>query len=129
MAGGLSPPPTRAANGDFAWTAWYNELYTLLSTSGSVTWALINKAGSSIADLDNHTHGALSAVLGTGSYHMSSAEAARVTATMVVNSKAGAPTTAEIPAGNWAIYKDTGAGTTKIYINDGGTIKASAAFV
>jgi hypothetical protein len=129
MAGGLPPPPTRSADGSFAWVSWYNQLYALLSTSGSISWALVNKAGSSIADVVNRNHGLLTSILGTGSYHVSSTEAARITATYQVNSKAGAPTTSDITSGNWAIYKDTGVGTTKIYINDGGTIKASAVFV
>jgi len=42
--GGLPPPPTRADSGDFAWVAWYNQLYTLLSTTGAVTWSQVNKA-------------------------------------------------------------------------------------
>jgi hypothetical protein len=80
MAGGLPPPPTRADTGDFAWVAWYNQLYTLLSTTGAVSWDLINKAGSSIADLQNHNHGLLTSILGTGQYHVSSAEASKLTA-------------------------------------------------
>jgi hypothetical protein len=129
MAGGLPPPPTRAANGDFAWTAWYNQLYTLLSTTGTVSWALVNKAGSSIGDIVNRNHGLLTSILGTGAHHVSSAEAGRITAIYQVNSKAGAPVAADIPAGMWAIYKDTSAGTIKVYANDGGVIKATAAFV
>ncbi len=77
MAGGLPPPPIRAANGDFAWTAWYNQLYSLLSTTGSVSWSLVNKAGSSIADLANHSHNLLTSIQGgtTGQYyHLTSAE-------------------------------------------------------
>jgi len=126
MASGLPPPPTRAANGDFAWTDWYNKLYTILSTSGSVSWALVNKAGSSIADIVNRNHGLLTSILGNGAYHLSLTEAARVTATYQVNSKAGVPTTTDIPASSWAIYKDTSGGTLKLYANDGGTIKSVA---
>ena len=132
MASGLPPPPTRAADGSFAWVAWYNQLYALLSTAGSVSWALIDKAGSSIGDLQNKAHSLLTGVSGTGSYHISSAEATNVTAlpaaadivTQVVKTKAGAPTTSDIAAGNWAIYKDTSLGTVKVYANDGGTIKS-----
>ena len=79
MAGGLPPPPTRAASGDFAWTAWYNQLYTLLSTTGSVSWALIDKAGSSIGDLANKSHALLTAISGTGIFHISQGEATNVT--------------------------------------------------
>lgn len=124
--GGLPPPPTRADNGSFAWTAWYNQLYALLSTTGSVSWDLINKTGSSIADLQDHAHSSLTNILGTGAYHLSSAEAARVTATYQINSMAGVPTATEIPSGSWAIYKDTSGGTLKLYANDGGTIKSVA---
>ncbi len=126
MSGGLPPPPTRAASGDFQWTSWYNELYKLLSTTGAVSWALIDKAGSSIADLANKNHGLLTSILGTGDYHVSSAEASRITAAITTQTKAGIPTTSDIPAGNWAIYKDTSGGTIKLYANDGGTIKSVA---
>lgn len=75
MAAGLPPPPTRAPNGDFAWVAWYNQLYTLLSTTGAVSWSQVNKAGSSIADLQNHNHGLLTSILGSGQYHVTSTQA------------------------------------------------------
>ena len=102
MAGGLPPPPVRAVNGDFAWTAWYNQLYTLLSTSGSVSWNLVNKAGSSIADLANKAHDLLTGLQGgtTGEhYHLTNAQNTNVAAlptasTIVVQSfktKAGSP--------------------------------------
>jgi hypothetical protein len=77
MASGLPPPPTRAASGDFAWTSWYNQLYTLLSTTGSVSWALVNKAGSSIADLATKNHNLLTSMQGGTSgqyYHLTAAE-------------------------------------------------------
>ena len=134
MAGGLPPPPTRAADGSFAWVSWYNQLYTLLSTSGSVSWSLIDKTGSSLGDLANRGHSFLTGVLGTGSYHVSSAEATNITAlptaanivVQAFKTKAGIPTTTDITAGNWAIYKDTSGGTIKLYANDGGTIKSVA---
>ena len=40
--------------------------------------------------------------------------------------KAGIPTTTDITAGKWAIYKDTSGGSIKLYANDGGTIKSVA---
>lgn len=83
MASGLPPPPTQAASGDFAWVAWYNQLYTLLSTTGAVNWAQVNKAGSSIADLQNHAHDLLTGLQGgtTGEhYHLTAAEYATLTA-------------------------------------------------
>lgn len=77
MAGGLPPPPTRAADGSFAWVSWYNQLYTLLSTTGAVAWSLINKAGSSIGDLQDKAHSLLTSIQGgtVGEYyHMTAAE-------------------------------------------------------
>lgn len=82
MASGLPPPPTRAANGDFAWVAWYNQLYSLLSTTGAVSWSQVNKAGSSIADLQNKNHDLLTGLQGGTSgehYHMTAAEYATIT--------------------------------------------------
>jgi len=90
--GGLPPPPTRAGAGDFAWTAWYNQLYTLLNTQGSVSWNLVNKAGSSIADLQNKNHGLLTNILGTGQYHISAAEATNVTALPNISGNAATAT-------------------------------------
>lgn len=77
MSQGLPPPPTRAASGDFAWTAWNNELYKLLSTQGAISWAQVNKAGSSIADLQNKNHNLLTPIQGGNSterYHLSLAQ-------------------------------------------------------
>lgn len=82
--GGLPPPPTRAGAGDFAWTAWYNQLYTLLNTTGSVSWDLVNKAGSSIADLQNKNHNLLTAMQGGTTneyYHLTAAEHATIAST------------------------------------------------
>ena len=128
MALGLPPPPTRADSGDFAWTAWYNSLYTLLSETGSVSWALIDKSGSSIADLQNKNHNLLTAMQGGTTneyYHLTSAEYTNKVS-QVFKTKAGIPTTTDITAGNWAIYKDTSGGTIKLYVNDSGTIKSVA---
>ena len=99
-----------------------------------MSWSLVNKAGSSIADLANHSHGLLTSILGTGSYHISSSEATNVTAlptaasivTKPFKTKAGAIVVGDIPAGEWAIYKDTVGLTLKLYANDGGVLKSVA---
>ncbi|CAB4130771.1 hypothetical protein UFOVP128_29 [uncultured Caudovirales phage] len=83
MAIGLPPPPTRADNGDFAWVSWYNQLYTLLSTTGAVAWSQVDKAGSSIADLQNKNHSLLTGLQGGTSgqyYHLTAAEYATLVA-------------------------------------------------
>lgn len=40
-----------------------------------------------------------------------------------IQSGAGAPTTTNIPASNWVIWKDTTGGTIRLYVNDAGTLK------
>lgn len=79
MSSGLPPPPTRAASGDFAWTAWYNQLYSLLNTTGSIAWSMVDKSNSSIADLQHHEHDLLTSIDGTGTNHLSASENALVT--------------------------------------------------
>lgn len=37
---------------------------------------------------------------------------------------AGAPTAADIPANETRVWKNTGAGTVRLYVNDGGTLKS-----
>jgi len=100
--GGLPPPPTRAGAGDFAWTAWYNQLYVLLNTNGSVSWDLVNKAGSSIADLQNKNHGLLTSILGTGQYHISAGEATNVTALPNISGNAGTVTNGVYTTGSYS---------------------------
>lgn len=41
-----------------------------------------------------------------------------------VVSRAGVPTAADIPAGTFAVVKDTTGGTLKLYANDSGTIRS-----
>ena len=139
------PPPIRGEAGDFVWTSWQNTLYKSLASPGAIVWTTVDKAGSSIADLANHDHALLTNKLGTGEYHISAAEAAKVTALPAVatiittgnyasnnlvdtsfKTKTGIPTTSDISAGKWAIYKDTSGGSLKLYANDAGTIKSVA---
>ena len=47
----------------------------------------------------------------------------RIAATAMQTS-AVAPTTADIPANDIRIWKNTGAGTVRLYVNDGGTLKS-----
>jgi hypothetical protein len=124
-SGGLPPPPTKAESGSFAWIDWYQKLSTYLNASGSVPWAVVDKAGSSLGDLQTRAHANLTAVAGTGSSHLSTTEAARVTITMTLQSKAGDPTTTDITASNWALYKNTTSGLVKLWVNDGGTMKST----
>lgn len=121
MASGLPPPPTRSDQGSFAWTAWYNELYTLLSTTGSVAWTLVDKAGSSIADLQDKAHSRLTSIQGNGEFHLNATEQSRVAGFLTKTSN---PTTSDIAAGQWALYKNTTSGEVRLWANDGGTMKS-----
>lgn len=124
MAGRPPPPPVKSEPGSFAWTTWYNNLYEFLINTGSVAWASVDKSGASLTDLPTRLHSSLQSVAGTGSSHLSTTEAARVTATMTMNSSASDPTTATITASNWAIYKNTTSGLVKLWVNDAGTMKS-----
>lgn len=127
------PPPVKSEPGSFAWMDWYKKLYDYLNTAGSVIWTTIDFTGSNLTSIATRLHSSLQSIAGTGEYHISSAEAAKVTAlpaisTLALNtnfSKAGSPTTADIAAGTWAIYKDTTSGDIRVWTNDGGTMKST----
>ena len=77
MASSLPPPPTQAAQGDFIWTAWYNSLYSLLTTTGTLAWGQLDKTGSKLSDLADRPHSALTGFQGgtTGEYyHLTAAQ-------------------------------------------------------
>lgn len=46
----------------------------------------------------------------------------------VARTKAGTPSTSDLPSGYWTVLRDTSGATTKIYYNNAGAIIASAAF-
>lgn len=58
---------------------WYTAIHKLLSTSAGLAWAIVNKAGSSIADLEDHSHSSLSGLGGDDhtQYHTDSRGDAR----------------------------------------------------
>lgn len=73
----LPPPPLRATPGDFTWLEWYNKLYTSLSSAGGISWASIDKTGSSIADISNRSHALLTGFQGGTAgerYHLTLAQ-------------------------------------------------------
>lgn len=77
MASRIPPAPTRAPPGEFAWNEWYQRIDTLINATTQVTWANVDKAGSSIADLQDHTHNLLTAVQGGAIgeyYHLTAAQ-------------------------------------------------------
>lgn len=46
--------------------------------------------------------------------------------TGVARSKAGVPTTSDVTAGMWAVWRDTSGATTKLYYNNAGTLQSVA---
>lgn len=75
----IPPPPTRAEQGDRAWTDWYIQLTRILSSTAGIAWALVDKAGSNLTDIATRSHASLQNILGTGSNHISSGENTAVT--------------------------------------------------
>jgi len=47
-------------------------------------------------------------------------------ACILAKTKAGAPTTSDVPAGTWALIRDTSGATTKLYYNNAGTLQSVA---
>lgn len=127
MAVVLPPTPVGVPPGHSFWNDWYEKLRTLVNEGSiSVLWNNINFSGSNITSIASRAHNNLQSMQGgsAGEYnHLTNTQLARAT---TVISKAGVPTTSDIAAGQWAIYKDTSGGTIKLYANDGGVIKSVA---
>jgi hypothetical protein len=73
----LPPPPLRANVGDYPWLDWYNKLHAYVGSTDSISWAVIDKAGSSLADIADHSHALLSGMQGGvpgERYHLTNAQ-------------------------------------------------------
>lgn len=120
----------------------------------SVIWSNINFAGSSLSDLASRSHNVLQSIQGgtTGQYyHLTAAQHAALTAgphnnltglqggtageyyhlttlqhsrATTIQTKASDPTTTDIAASQWAIYKNTTSGNVRLWVNDGGIMKS-----
>lgn len=68
----LPPAPINVKdNNSFVWLEWYRQLRSYLQTSGSVPWAIVDKAGSNLSDIATRAHSSLQSVLPTGAqYHL-----------------------------------------------------------
>jgi len=124
MAAILPPTPVGVPPGSSYWNDWYEKLRYLVNTGSiTVTWTNINFAGSNITDIASRAHNNLQSIQGgtAGEYnHLTNLELARLS----VISLAGLPTTSDIAAGKWAVYKDTSGGTVRLWTNDGGVMKS-----
>lgn len=122
----------------------------------SVTWNNINFTGSNITSIASRAHNNLQSMqggtagqyyhltaaqhasLGAGNhndlltiqgglaserYHLTQVQHNRATSMLSLSSN---PTTSELSAGEWAIYKNTTSGTVSLWVNDGGTMKSVA---
>jgi hypothetical protein len=120
----------------------------------SITWANINFAGSALGDLASRPHSALQSIqggtggeyyhltaaqhasLGVGNhntllsiqggapteyYHLTTTQHGRATSVLSLSVD---PTTSEIAASEWALYKNTTSGLVKLWTNDGGVMKS-----
>jgi len=120
----------------------------------SVIWSNINFAGSNITSIANRAHNNLQSIqggttgeyyhltaaqhasLGVGNhnslnsiqggsaserYHLTQTQHSRAT---TVLSLASDPTTSDISASQWAIYKNTSSGNVRLWVNDGGVMKS-----
>lgn len=126
MALKIPPAPTGSPPGSAFWNDWYEKLRNLIN-SGTIAsaWSSLDFTGSNISDIAARDHASLQTFQGGTSgerYHLTQAQ--HTTATSVI-SLAGLPTTAEVAAGTWAVYKDTSGGTVRIWANDGGVMKSA----
>jgi hypothetical protein len=126
----LPPTPIGSPPGSSYWNDWYEKLRNFINSgSVAVLWPNINFAGSNLSDLANRAHSSLQSIQGgtPGEYnHLTNAELASLGTFIdnVTKTKAGLPTTSDIAAGTWAIYKDTSGGTVRVWANDGGVMKS-----
>jgi hypothetical protein len=125
MATKLPPSPVGMPPGHSFWNDWYEKIRTIVNEGSiSVLWANINFSGSNLTDLASRAHNNLQSLQGGTAgeyYHLTNTQHTRATS---VISKAGLPTTSDIAAGQWAVYKDTSGGTVRLWTNDGGTMKS-----
>lgn len=127
MADIIPPAPTGVPPGHSFWNQWYESIRVLINGIATtiVSWVTIDFTGSNVTDIVNRSHNDLQSFQGGSAseyYHLTSTQHTRAT---TVISKAGTPTTSDIAAGQWAVYKDTSGGTVRIWTNDGGTMKSA----
>ena len=125
MAVLLPPQPIGVPPDSGLWNDWYQKLRDLINNGAvTVTWANINFTGSNITSIASRAHNNLQSIQGgtAGEYlHLTTAQHTRLTTFI---SQAANPTTAQIAAGTWAIYKNTTSSEVRLWANDGGTLKS-----
>ena len=134
MAQLIPPTPLNAPMSSDVWNRWLETVRQIINNSAvGVLWANINFAGSNLTDLAVREHNSLQALQGGTAgdyYHITNAERGRILSTTQFNrattviSAAANPTTTDIAASQWAIYKNTTSGDVRLWTNDGGTMKS-----
>lgn len=90
----LSPPPIKDGDFPYAWQDWFRQLHnTVKGTIGSIAWATVSKAGSSLTEIVSRDHDVLQNISGGGTSHLSTAQYNSVTSFLTVY------TVATLPAG------------------------------
>lgn len=91
----LPPPPVSDNPGSFAWLEWYRQLRNYISQTGSVPWAVVDKAGSNITDIVSRAHNNLQSPQGGTSgqyYHLTSAQHTTLTGLPTIDQGTYTPT-------------------------------------
>ena len=73
----IPPVPVGEKENSYLWTQWFLALQRVLNSTSGIAWALIDKTGSSLADLATRTHADLQSMQGgvVGErYHLTSAQ-------------------------------------------------------
>ena len=125
----LPPPPLRAETGSFQWLDWYNKLQSAITVPGSITWATIDKTGSSLSDLQTRQHAQLTGIQGGTAgerYHLTLTEYGRVQTLPDITGNAATATTAGNVSGTVAIANGgTGATTAPTALTNLGAYPAT----
>ena len=115
MAQLIPPSPVGVPMGSSTWNQWLETVRQIINSGAAgVLWANINFAGSNITNIASRAHNNLQSLQGGTAgeyYHISLAEQGRLLsatqherATSVIYSAVD-PTTTDIGASQWAIYK------------------------
>jgi hypothetical protein len=130
MASILPPSPQGVPPGHAFWNVWYEKLRTIINDlATSISWLNINFTGSKIEDIVSRDHNKLTTIQGGTTaeyYHLTSAEHTSISSigSLILNSKAGDPTTSDIASGYSKLYKNTSTSAIKLWVNDSGTLKS-----
>lgn len=75
-----APPGLPGNNHPIVWRKWIEQLQRILSMAGGIGWAIVDKAGSKLTDIETRPHSDLQSILGTGDRHITANENTEITA-------------------------------------------------